>query len=647
MSDTPNEPLKRQLDDPKPVARKGGGKKKPPPLPPADDDDDQETRWFRTDPPVLPHDCPVICLGRDKRRYAFIDSNRQFVEVEVNQLSSDGLADLFAEPKSFAWLWEKFPKFNKDRQQIGWDKERAKIAVMQACAHAGPFNFEQRVRGEGAWRDNEGRLHWHLGDRVLVVETNGTLVYETSPLVYGYVYPQGSKQPQPAEKRDAGGAAIKALFALMKRWHWSRDPDLDARMMLGWIGCAIIAGALGWKPAMWLQGPRGSGKTTLQLIMRYVMGGDGALIQASDASSAGIYTALRNRAIPVLVDEAEPKKGDNRHIENVIGLARAATNGSRILRSGSNHESREFTANACFGFSSIQIPALETADRTRMVMLRLQPAQKGAGDLHWEIEQLAEAGRQIRRILVDAWTTWPKLLSAWRNEFMGPHELEPRVADTWGSVLAMADLLLNAEERLADGGTDAAEISKWTAPVAIDVKEMLEQQGNDHDRVVDHLLTSTLDPWSRGQKYSCETLIAVAGSWASMGDLAGDLPAEMTALRANSGLVSNGLKVVKATRPPKPGETANDEQQYLAIHKRHRGGNKIFEDTQWKDGGHLQQLEQVPGAFHSRQRFAAGKRDPCVMVPLRYLLEDPGAAAAPPPAPPRAIADYEPLEEPE
>lgn len=635
MTDTPSD-LQASLANPKPIKRQRAKPEKPP------KEEKPQPRWIRTDPPIMPEDCPVIMLGRDKRKYGCIDSNGQLLEIEVNQLSADGIADIFAAPKAFTWLWQNFPKFDKHGEQNGWDKERAKIAFMQGCAHKGPFNFDQRVRGQGAWRDDEGRLHWDLGDRVLVVEEDKPPVYETSPLVHGYVYPRGAKIPAPAEKRDPEGRAIKAAFELIKKWHWSRDADLDARMVLGWVGCAIIAGALGWRPAMWLRGPRGAGKSTLQLVIKYLLGGDDATVTASDATAAGIYTQLQKSSKPVLVDEAEPKKGDSRHVDNVISLARASSSGSSILRSGADLKSRSFFIRTCFLFASINVPKLETSDQTRIVMLRLLAAQKGAGDLVWDPAQLLEAGAQIRKILVDAWPIWPRLLSAWRNEFMGPHELEPRVADTWGSVLAMADLLLNAEERLADGGADPKEVTKWTAPIADEVKAMLSEQGNDHDKVIEHLLSSKIEPWARGVKWTVETLIAVAANWVIPDDTAKLIPEEMTSQRANSGLVANGFKVVKATRPKGKGDTIEPtEQLYLACHKNHRGARDVFAEEIYKDNGHLQQLEQVPGAYSSRQRFAGNKRHPCIMVPVRYLLEESGSSSGGPrpPAPKDPPAD--------
>lgn len=632
--------LKKARANARPAIAGAAKPEKPAPAPkPAKVKVREQKEWTRTEPPILPEDCPVLCLGRDKRRYAIIDSNGQFLEIEVNQLSSDGLADLFAHPKSFAWLWSNFPKFDKNGYQIGWDKERAKLAVMMACASKGPFNFEHRVRGEGAWRDDDGRLHWHLGDRVLVVEPDQLPVYETSTLVHGYVYPKGARQPVPAEKRDPDAAAVKDLFKLLQRWHWSRekeDPALDARMMLGWLGCAIIGGALGWRPALWLRGPRGAGKSTLLLLLYYVLGGDGSAIKATDASSAGIFTALRNRSIPVLVDEAEPRAGDSRHMDNVISLARAASSGGDILRSGANLESRTYSARASFLFSSINVPHLETADLTRIVMLRILAMVKGAGDLVLDPEQLAIAGAQIRRVLVDSWHVWPRILSAWRHHFMGKHELEARVADTWGSVLAMADLMLNAESYLAGDMPAAEHLEKWTKPIADEVKAMLEERGTDHDKVVKHLLTSKIETWARGQQWPFETIVAIAAGWAIPGDM-GELPEDLTRQhRANSFLVTNGFKVIRATPPASKDEAAPapPANWYLACHKDHRGAKKLFEDTIYKNNGHLQQLEQVPGAYSSRQRFAAGQRDPAVMVPIAYLLGDAPAPASSPPTPP-------------
>lgn len=593
-------------------------------------------RWIETDPPILPDDCPVLCLGRDLRKYAFIDSNGQFLKVEVNQLSADGLADVFAAPASFRWLWANFRKFNKEGLQIGWDKERAKIAVMMKCAEAGPFNFEERVRGEGAWSDAEGRLHWHLGDQLLVSAAGEPIRYESSPLVHGYVYPRATKQPRPADERD-DGELMATLLALLKRWAWSRDPDLDARMMLGWIGCAMIGGALDWRPTMWLRGPRGSGKTTLQELIYMLLGGAGSVIRSSDASSAGVLAALAGRSIAVLLDEQEPKAGDNRHMDNMVALARASSSESHTLRSSANFESVNRTMRSCVGFASINVPGgLKAADRTRIIMLRIQPLAQGSVDLdlRGRAAEIADMGRMIRRILVDCWSVWPRVLGTWRQHFMGELQLEARVADTWGSDLAMADLLLNAGARLAGDDVSAGDLKKWSTPIGDEVRDMLRDQGTEHDRVLAHLMTSQIQAWSRGQMWPFQTIMAVASGWGLPADVQSAIPQEMTKDRAQSVLVANGFKVIKATQPHKDGEPANKELIYLACHDNHREARKLFEDTEWKDNGHLQQLEQIPGAYWSRQRFAAGKRDPCVMVPLLYLLEEKRAPKILPPVPP-------------
>ncbi|MFX8848568.1 hypothetical protein ABTM68_19955, partial [Acinetobacter baumannii] len=61
----------------------------------------------------------------------------------------------------------------------------------------------------------------------------------------------------------------------------------------------------------------------------------------------------------------------------------------------------EFTLQSPFWFSSINIPAMEAADRSRLAILELRPLPKAAEPL--EPLPLADLGRQLFRRMVDGW----------------------------------------------------------------------------------------------------------------------------------------------------------------------------------------------------------------------------------------------------
>ncbi|WP_163571449.1 hypothetical protein, partial [Klebsiella pneumoniae] len=61
------------------------------------------------------------------------------------------------------------------------------------------------------------------------------------------------------------------LIAAFQSWKWER-PLLDPILLLGWIGAAFLGAALDWRPALFITGDYGQGKSTLQAIIKEVIG---------------------------------------------------------------------------------------------------------------------------------------------------------------------------------------------------------------------------------------------------------------------------------------------------------------------------------------------------------------------------------------
>jgi phage/plasmid-associated DNA primase len=53
-------------------------------------------------------------------------------------------------------------------------------------------------------------------------------------------------------------------------------------LLLGWIGAAFLGGALPWRPAGYLTGEAATGKSTLQALIKGLLGD--SLVQAVDNS---------------------------------------------------------------------------------------------------------------------------------------------------------------------------------------------------------------------------------------------------------------------------------------------------------------------------------------------------------------------------
>lgn len=586
----------------------GGGDKpprKPPKEPPRDDDGGDD--WFR-----VPENCPVQPLGIDGKEFLFIDANRQFTKMHHRDFGGHGLTALFGDYQ--AYLDGAWPRTNARGDETGLDKDRAARSMMAACARKGVFDSDNRIRGVGAWTDADGRLIWHLGDEVLVVDTDGRQSRHEIGSIGEHVYPQGVTQVLPARGKGDPVAAANRFYELLQSWAWKRGA-LDARLQLGWIGCALIGGALKWRPAVWATGGQGTGKSTLHdAVLNPVLGGTASVVQTADATGPGLYQALKNRSTPVVFDELEPNPEDRHRVDTTIKLAKLSSSGARIVRGTSEGTSREFVARAAFLFSSILIPRLEPELAMRTCVLDLQ-ALGERKEPTISTRDMLDTGALLRWMLVDRWKHWPLRLETWRQA-LRTRGFTARVADTWGTLLAMADHLLCPDPSAAETPTDT--IDEWVDQLKPYLAALIEAAGSDHARLLQTLLTTTVDPYAKGKRWPLSTIMAAACNRRRKSEEEDGLEVEVAA----SGLEALGMKIA-SFKKPRPEDAPDDYQaEYIdaiAIASNHTELNKLLRETKWRNGVYTQTLLRIPGAWSAQQRIARHKIQ-CAMIPLDLVL---------------------------
>jgi hypothetical protein len=376
--------LSEALDKAEPRARRRRSAEPPqdPPRGPPDDGgggggDDGEGNYFH-----WPDNCPVKPLGIDGKEFLFMDANNVYTRLQARDFGGHGLSALYGEHQLY--LDSAWPRTNSKGAILGLDKDRAARSHIAACARKGVFDSDNKIRGVGGWTDMDGRLIWHLGDAVLVVDATGNVEWHPVGPIGDCVYPQGVPQIRPALGRRDQTRVVEAFYQLLQCWHWKRG-ELDARLQLGWIGCALIGGALRWRPAEWATGGQGTGKSTLHdYVLNPILGGTPSVVQTADATGPGLYQALKNRSTPVVFDELEPDPDSRSRIEATIKLAKISASGARIVRGSPDGTHKEFVARASFLFSSILIPRLEPELAMRICVLDLLALgeRQGAEDRH-------------------------------------------------------------------------------------------------------------------------------------------------------------------------------------------------------------------------------------------------------------------------
>ncbi len=544
----------------------------------------------------LPVGCPIEPLGVMNDRCYYIDAHRQVREVKARDHSHLNIRHLFGDQPYLLSRW--WPRYSRDGKTVtGFRPEEVAEDLMRAAARKGMWNAFQRLRGCGAWLDEEGELVLHAGDAIWI---DGDW-QEPGRIDGRHVYPAGEPQPRPARKKAPIGpqGAAEKLLELFRTWRWRR-PDTDPELLLGWIAAAMIGGALDWRPMVWITGDKATGKSTLQSLIVKIMGGESALIAIADASAAGIWQKLGMSSLPVAIDEIEAEE-DNRRSQAVIKLARLAASGGVVIRGGADHQSAEFKARSCFLFSSILVPPLPPQDRSRMAILELGALMSITAPT-LKPRELAEFGTQLRRRLLDNWSRYGETLERYRVALAGVGHTG-RGADQFGTILACLDLLR------FDTAPDNDSLDDWAEKLRPTAQELSDDNA-DHYRCVQHLLTQTVDVFKGGRRRTVSELIEQA---MGIPDHEGENP---NVTEARKALGTLGLRVV--------GEMDGAAKAwFLAVANNHQGTANLFKGSHWSGGVWIQAWTRVTGARPSEtSRHFAGANSRCWLLPLATTMPD-------------------------
>lgn len=536
----------------------------------------------------LPEDCPIKPLGVAEGVFFYLDALGQIRDLEGSKHSRLGIQALFGEEIDF--LHHHWPRTNDDGKANGWRPEQASEALMKAAAAKGIWSSSEKLRGCGAWRGDGGELIFHCGDIIWVgPTTDGSAGQWLVPgCIDGYVYPAAAAQPRPAAKIEPSDPG-KVLLDLLEHWNWVRGP-LDARLLLGWIGAAMLGGALDWRPCVWITGDRATGKSTLHSVIRNVIR---SMLSVTNSSEAGLRQRLGMSSLPVALDELEAEE-DNRRADEVIKLARQASSGGLVLRGGADHKGQEFKARSPFLFSSILLPPLMGQDRSRLAVLELNPLA-GVSSPPLDPHFLGQIGKSLLRLLADRWHSFGPRLEMFRIALATHGGHAGRSADQFGTLLACADLLLHQHEPTADELEEAAK-----SLAACDLQDVGENAA-DHERCVHHLLTSQIEAFRNSRRHTVAEWVIFAGTFEAH-------PHEGHH-QDNNVLKSFGLAVVCV-----------EDRNWLAVSNNHQGIADLFAGTHWgarsgTTGVWVQALGRVPGSKSHQMKFGAIKAR-CRLLPL-------------------------------
>jgi hypothetical protein len=565
----------------------------------------------------LPEDCPFEPVGVFDGAYFVIDANRQLRELRPRDMSRNGISSLCGDCQ--AWLLRHYPRERRHGPPDSFRPEAVADDLMAACSLMGVWSPEDKVRGRGWWLALDGDLVVHLGDKLLIrgklapCGRRGEHVYDVRDRL-----PRPATQPQPA---GAGGPGYELLDRLQP-FHLRRG-DLDRRLLLGWVCAAIVAGALSFRPHLFLTGERGTGKSAVLAMLEALLGA--MLVTAADTTAAGIYQALKYDVLALLLDELE-NDPDPQKVQSILRMARIASTGGKLRRGGADHHGQQFVVRSAFLAAAIIMPALRGQDRSRWVQIDVLPHQGVA--MVPSTVRLADLGRQLFRRMLDNWERLQReVLPRWRDQLILAG-WESRGADLYGTLLACGDVALHDE-------TPADEVQDLIGRL----EELRQQHKGDEPPewrgCSDHLMAQPHDPYRRGERQQIGALMLqgtgygrgevaaeglVDGSRRSVGEATRYAQTDHNAGDALNALALVGIRIL-------PGAFRHlEDRRGVAIANNHPALIEIFKSTHWAGihgatGPWRQALLRAPDAYETQGtiRFR-GKVSRAVVVPLQAML---------------------------
>lgn len=612
-------------------------------------------------PKAMPDGCPVVPLGTHDGHFYFLTALGELRALRARDVGNKDIVGMFA--PSVQFLYDHWPtkkqivERDEDGEPVtdaagdpvrrwittGWKTAEVTELLMDVCGLQGVWNARDKVRGRGAHCDEQGRLILHCGNDVLY---GGAWI--KPGIRDGIVYPTAPPIPKPGPAGalfeiivDDGAREVSAGLALLhwlKSWNWAR-PTIDPMLALGFVAIARLGGAIDWRPLVWITGGAGEGKSTLLGFIADLF--DGGLLKLESASEAAVRQLLGQDTLPVVLDETESEE-DDRQMSAVLKLARIAASGGSVGKGGADHQGVQFTARSCFLFSSILIPALLPADKSRMAILELQ--RLGVGKREPAIVRPQHAAERralaaaITRRMVDNWSRWGGTFGAFADALVEVGGHRGRGAKVFASLLAAAHIMLDDMEPSEE------ELATWGAELAVSkLAEMADADG-DEKRILQYLGTCTVQLIGPGNVRSVAewVLDAVCKTPRGVGlDVATEY--DLKRSKAREALARIGVAIFEPKPRRLPGGGVDRARPiagtvYLAIANSHQGLAKLFADSGWKSRGGAsgvwsQSFKRIDGAVANERQRIGGLQMACTLVPIEAMFPpEPGDAQKETPA---------------
>ena len=349
--------------------------------------------------------------------------------------------------------------------------------ILRAIEQAGPFSPDA-VRGMGVWLDASD-------ESALVVNSKTIFRSDGAEIdrIGDYVYPAAGDLGVAKDTPRATVQQMHELLKTLRTWNFSRDSD--AVMLLGWISLAYLCGALPWRPHLSVTGERGSGKSSLQTLIKNLLGNAAISVDGS-STAAGIRTKMQQNSIAILLDEAESE--DGRKLAQHMNFFRTGSSGSTRLQSSKDQTSIEYTIRSIGMLSGIVPPMMKAADQSRFLFMQIKSVNKGCTLPHLVNDQIS--ARDLGRgMFARTLSLWPRLNRAQQiiREVSYETLADTRSVDTLSPCIAAAWCQMN------DGEMTAQNAREFIKGLDLEADYDRMEETKDHEELHDQMMSAIIE----------------------------------------------------------------------------------------------------------------------------------------------------------
>lgn len=468
-------------------------------------------------PVVKPVTPELIAAARPFRCLGYVDDSFHYLsyfsgcvtclkacehtELNLQLISNDEywLSEGFGIPKGIGVDWKRVAKFLIALQ---WQQ--------------GVYNPDN-IRGLGCWIDS-GSIVYHAGDHLIVDGQRVDIFKHPSK----YIYPT-----RPAVEIDMSAIVsveeLRPFLEMCALLPWQNKGT--GWMLAGLVFLAPICGVLRWRPAGWMLGPPGVGKTwTYRELITLLVGP--SLNVLSSTTAAAVRQVLGCDALPVIFDEIEAKdQASIKRIVEILELIRQASaeSGGAIYKGSPTGVARKFMTRSIFILSSVACGATESADESRIA--RLEYKHRTDHGEFTQIKALAEITSQnpkfAKAFVARAITYAAKIREAAEvfTDAIRTASGDSRKGQQFGAIAAGFHYLTN------DEAPDAATIQAWAKTQDWDNIGVPGGGDADHSRAIQILTqakANLMDADGHNYSYNVGELLAIYYERSTRSDFAKD-----------------------------------------------------------------------------------------------------------------------------